>query len=75
MGVSAVRAEAQIARTHGSREADGDRLLTDRKVTRALDQVLQEQIVSALLRLADLDLHAVHLEPQLFADVVIQARR
>src|SRR5208283_37037 len=40
----------------------------------ALDQVLQEQIERALLGLADLDLHAIHVEPLLFADVVVEAR-
>ena len=37
----------------------------------ALHQVLQEQIVGALLGLADLDLHAENLQPHLLADVVV----
>jgi hypothetical protein len=43
-------------------------------VARAFDQVLQEEIERALLALADLDLQAVHGQPHLLADVVVDAR-
>ena len=64
VGVAAVGAEREVARLHGGGEAGGHRLLAQREVAGALHQVLQEQVVGALLGLADLDLHAVHLEPQ-----------
>jgi len=35
----------------------------------ALDQVLQEQIVGALFTIAQVDLHAIKLEPRLLPDV------
>ncbi len=74
MGVAAIGAERQVAGLHGGGEAGRHRLLAERQVARALDQVLQEQIEGALLGLADLDLHAVHGEPHLLADVVVDAR-
>ena len=37
-----IGAERQIARLHGLGKACGDRLLTERQVARALDQVLQK---------------------------------
>ena len=40
----------------------------------ALHQVLQEQIVGALLGLADLDLRAIHGEPRFLADIVVEGR-
>src|SRR3954470_5125071 len=40
-------------------------------MARALHQVLQEQIEGALLGLAQLELHAIHAQPQFLADVVI----
>ena len=71
MGVAAVGAERQVARLHGRGEAGRHRLLAEREVAGALHQVLQEQVVGPLLGLADLDQHAIHLEPQLLADVVV----
>ena len=41
----------------------------------ALDQVLQEQVVGALLGLAQPHLRAVELQPHLLADIVVQAGR
>ena len=74
MGVAAIGAERQIARPHGGGEAGGDRFLAERKVARALDEVLQEKIERALLGLADFDLHAIHAKPRFLADIVIEAR-
>jgi hypothetical protein len=41
-------------------------------MARALDQILQEKIVSPLLGLANLDLHAVHAKPRFLADVIVE---
>jgi hypothetical protein len=57
--VSPVGAERQIACLHGAGEAGGDRLLTQRQVACALDQVLQKQIVGALFGRAYHELGAV----------------
>ena len=65
--------KAEIAGLHGGGEAGGDGLLAERQVAGAFDEILQEQIVGALLGLADLDLHAIHGEPLVLADVVIEA--
>jgi hypothetical protein len=46
-----------------------------RKMARAFDQVLQEEVVGALLAFAQLDLQAVQSEPRLLADIVIDAGR
>ena len=42
VGVAAIGAERKIARLHGGGKAGGNRLLAERKMARALDQVLQE---------------------------------
>ncbi len=73
VGMAAIGAEAQIARLHRGGEAGRHRLLTEREVTGALDQVLQKEVEGALLGLADLHLHAVEPQPHLLADVVVQA--
>ena len=71
--MAAIGAEAEIAGLHRLGEAGGDRLLAEREMARALDQVLQEEIVGALLAVADLDLQAIELEPGRLADIVVQA--
>ncbi len=43
-------------------------------MARAFDQVLQKEIERALLAFADLDLQAVHGQPLLLADVVVDPR-
>ena len=53
VGVAAVGAERQVALLHGGGEARRHRLLAERQMARALHQVLQEQVVGALLGLAD----------------------
>ena len=54
-------------------KAGRDRLLAEREVACALDEVLQEQVVGALLGLAQFELGAVEREPRRLADVVIGA--
>jgi hypothetical protein len=73
MGVAAIGAEREIAGLHRGGKAGRHSLLAEREVARPLHQVLQEEIEGALLTLADLDLHAVHGQPHLFADVVVDA--
>jgi len=55
MRVPAIGAEAQIAGLHRHGEAGGNRLLAERQVAGALDEILQEEIEGALLGLANLD--------------------
>src|SRR5262249_32247243 len=74
MGVATVGAEAQVARAHGGGKPSGNRLLAEREMARTLDQVLQERVVGALLGLTDVALHAVHAQPQLFPDIVVEVR-
>src|SRR5262249_56103202 len=73
MGVPTVGAETEVAGFHGGGKAGGDGFLTEGQVACAFDQVLQEQVVCALLRLADGDLRLVETQPHLFADVVVYA--
>ena len=73
MGMAAIGAERQIALLHGLGKASGDRLLPERQMAGALDQVLQEQVVGALFRLAQAHLRAVQGQALLLADIVVQA--
>ena len=73
VGVAAIGAEREIALHHGFGETGGDRLLPERQMAGALHQVLQEQVVGALLRLAQAHLRAVQSKPLLLADIVVQA--
>jgi hypothetical protein len=43
-------------------------------MARALDQVLEEQVVGPLLRLADHELRPEQTEPKHFADIVVAER-
>jgi hypothetical protein len=70
VGVPPVGAEGPVIRSHRHAEAGGNGLLPERKMARALDQVLQEEVVSALLAVAQLELHAVERELRLAADVI-----
>ena len=74
MGMAAIGAEAQIALLHGAGKAGRHRLLAEREMAGALDQVLQEQVVGALLGLAQHDLRPVQLQALGLADIVVQAR-
>src|SRR6516164_7604038 len=70
--MAAIGAKAQISGSHGGGETGGDRLLAERQVARALDQILQEQVERALFGLANFDLGAVEAKPRLLADIVIE---
>ena len=63
----------QVALDHRFGKTGGDRLLPERQVTGALDQILQEKIVSALLGLAQAQLRAIKRQALLLADIVVQA--
>ena len=75
VGVAPVGAERQVAGLHRNGKSGCDRLLAERQVARALDQVLQEQIERPLLGLAQLELRAIEAQPHGLADVVIGAVR
>src|SRR5262249_37960690 len=64
--------EAQVPGPHGHGEAGRHRLLAERQMAGALDQVLQKQVVGALLGLADLELDAIKPQPRFLADIVVQ---
>jgi hypothetical protein len=74
MRVATIGTKRQIAGLHGGGAAGGDRFLAERQMARALDQVLQKQIERALLGFANLDLQAIHPEPRLLADIIVEAR-
>src|SRR5713226_1431500 len=59
----AVGAEGIVVPVHRRGESGRDRLLSEREMARALYEVLQEQIVGALLAVADLDLQLVQPQP------------
>ena len=69
MGVAPIGAEREIAGLHRAGEARRHRLLAERQVARALHQVLQEQVVGALLGFAEHHLRPVHGQPHLFAEI------
>ena len=75
MRMAAIGAERKVARLHRLGEAGGNRLLAERQVAGSLDQVLEKQVVGALLRLTDGELRPVELETGGFADVVVAERR
>ena len=74
MRVAAVGAERPVVGAHRDAEAGGDRFLAEREMARALDEVLEEEIVRALLAVAQLELLAIELEPRLAADVDLGLR-
>ena len=73
MGMAAISAEREIALLHRLGKPGGDRLLPERQMAGALDQVLQEQVVGALFRLAQAHLRAVQGQALLLADIVVQS--
>ena len=75
MGVAAIGAERQVAWLHRPGEAGGNRLLAERKVARALDQILEEEIVGPLLGLPDYELQAEEFQSKLLADVIVPGWR
>ncbi len=74
MGMPPIGAEGEVARLHGDRKAGRHRLLAEREVAGALDQILQKEVEGALLGFAQLELRAVEAQPQLPADIVIDSR-
>ena len=72
MGMAAISAEGLVALLHGDAETCSDRLLSDRQVARAFDQVLKEKVVSTLLAVPNLDLKPEELQPAFEADVVVR---
>ena len=74
VGVAAIGAERKIAGLHRAGEARRHRFLAQRQMASALHQILQEQVIGALLGFAEHDLRPVHGQPHFFADVVIDAR-
>src|SRR5262249_45461436 len=64
-----------VVRSHRDAERRGDRLLAEREVARAFDEVLQEEIVGALLAVTQFELESVELEANLAPDVVAIHRR
>ncbi len=73
VGMAAIGAEGEVAFAHGAGKTRRHRFLPERKMACSLDQVLQEQVVGALLGFADHDLGAVQFEPFLLADIVVQS--
>ena len=67
--VAAVGAERPVVGPHRDAERRRDRFLPERQMARAFDQVLQEEIVRALLAVAQLELQAVELHPRFLPDV------
>ena len=72
--VTAIGAERPVVGTHRDTEGSGDRFLSERQMARALDQVLQEEIVRTLLAVAQLELQAVELHARFPADVDLGLR-
>src|SRR5438445_9647211 len=68
MTVAAIRAERVVVISHGHRAPGGDSLLAERKVAGASDQVLDEQLVGALLEIAKLDHHLVEAQSGFLVD-------
>ena len=71
VSMAAIGAERLVALAHGDAEARRDCLLSDRQMAGALDHVLQEEIVGALLAVANFHLEAEELQPAFKADVVV----
>ena len=72
VGMTAIGAERVVALLHGTSKARRHRLLAERQMAGALDQVLEEQVERALLGFADHYLGAVHRQALFFADVIVQ---
>ncbi len=71
VGMTAIGAERQVARLHRAGKTGRDRLLAEREMARALDQVLEEEVVGTLLRLPDHELQAEEFQAEIFADVIV----
>jgi len=74
MRVAPIRAETPVAGPHRRTECGGNRLLADRQMAGALDQILEKQIIGALLDRANLELAAVQSQPRRRVDLVACSR-
>jgi hypothetical protein len=66
--VPAIRAKGVVIRAHSRSESGRYRFLAEREMARALNEILHEQIVGALLHLPGARHHLIQLEPQLRID-------
>jgi hypothetical protein len=73
MSMTTISAETEVAFDHGLGKPGGNRLLPERQMAGALDQILQEQVVGALFGFAQAHLRAVERQPLDLADIVIEA--
>jgi len=71
MRMTAIGAEGVIVVTHGHAERGGDSFLTLCKVTGALDQILQRQIVGTLFQIT----HFQHCFVKRKSGLLIRSRR
>ena len=69
--VAAIGAERQVVGPHGRGEARRHRFVAGREVDRSLDQVLEKQVVGALLEQPRGELRSVHPKPDFGSDVVV----
>ena len=72
--MAAIGAERPVVFLHRRRKASRDCLLPKCQMRRALDQVLQEQIIGALFNMADFQQRAPQGEPCVLTNIVIRAR-
>src|SRR5260370_25947002 len=70
MRVAPISAEAPVAGLHRCTESGGNRLLPNRQMAGALDQVLEKQIIGALFHHANLELATVQGQPRRRVDLV-----
>src|SRR5712671_7842895 len=73
--MAAVGAEGVVVLVHRRGEPGCDRFLAEREVTRALDQILQEEIICALFGVADFDLQLEQAQPRRLGDLLAALRR
>jgi len=71
--MSAIGAKRFVSLSHRAAKSRRNGLLPERKMTRALNQVLKEEIVCALLAIANFDLKAEQCQ-SLFNAYVVVAR-
>ena len=71
--MAAIGAERPVVLFHGGGEPGGDGFMPQRQMRRALDQVLQEQIVGTLFDMADFQQRTPQREARFLANVVVFA--
>src|SRR6266550_627587 len=69
VAMAAIGAEGVVISPHRDGVASGDRLLTESEVARAAYEVLEEQLVGALLEIAELDHQLIEPQPRRAVDV------